>query len=209
MPTPPLQMLPPPTSSTFVRRARHPSSTSTIAGPGPGPHNSLRHPHRSHHHQHQRSGSISPGAGVGAGASAFGGAFGSGLSALPYPFQVVQTPGGTARAGWWVPPGEVEPERKAAATTLSDGARARHPMLGNATEATSASATAGAGAGANVQKGLGPPTMPRPTGSDGLVTGNIGDAPIGMAMGDAAANANANAPAPAAVDEDLPYFQPR
>ncbi|KAK0529852.1 hypothetical protein OC834_003515 [Tilletia horrida] len=36
----------------------------------------------------------------------------------PYPFQVVQTPGGTARAGWWIPKDEVPEERRRKARTV-------------------------------------------------------------------------------------------
>jgi len=36
----------------------------------------------------------------------------------PYPFQVVQTPGGTARAGWWIPKDEVPEERRKKARTV-------------------------------------------------------------------------------------------
>lgn len=40
---------------------------------------------------------------------------------LPYPFQIVQTPGGTARAGWWIPPEHVPLERRRGARRVSEG----------------------------------------------------------------------------------------
>jgi hypothetical protein len=50
------------------------------------------------------------------------------MSTVPYPFQVVQTPGGTARAGWWVPPEHVAPERRREAQRLSDGVATAVPL---------------------------------------------------------------------------------
>uniref|UniRef100_V5ER50 protein O-GlcNAc transferase n=2 Tax=Kalmanozyma brasiliensis (strain GHG001) TaxID=1365824 RepID=V5ER50_KALBG len=42
------------------------------------------------------------------------------MSPFPYPFQVVQTPGGTARAGWWVPVSEVAPDKRAKAVKIGE-----------------------------------------------------------------------------------------
>ncbi len=94
MPNPPLQMLPPPPSPSFRRK------------------NSRARPAA----RHLSTASISS-----TDSSDTANDFEPNvMSPFPYPFQVVQTPGGTARAGWWVPVSEVPEERRAKAITVGE-----------------------------------------------------------------------------------------
>ncbi len=95
MPNPPLQMLPPPPSPSFRRK------------------NSRARPAA----RHLSTASISSTDSTDT-ANDFEPNV---MSPFPYPFQVVQTPGGTARAGWWVPVSEVPEERRAKAITVGEG----------------------------------------------------------------------------------------
>ncbi|KAJ9478322.1 hypothetical protein PHBOTO_001870 [Pseudozyma hubeiensis] len=94
MPNPPLQMLPPPASPSFRRKQ------------------SRGYPWN----RHRPSASVSS-ANSGDASNDFEPNV---MSPFPYPFQVVQTPGGTARAGWWVPVSEVPPEKRAEAVKVGD-----------------------------------------------------------------------------------------
>ncbi|PWZ00641.1 hypothetical protein BCV70DRAFT_199909 [Testicularia cyperi] len=94
MPTPPLQMLPPPASPSFRHRQRRMRGGSWSRNADPTSTGALQ----------DSIGDDDAEPNV--------------MSPFPYPFQVVQTPGGTARAGWWVPPSEVSPDKKARATRL-------------------------------------------------------------------------------------------
>ncbi|SPO24803.1 related to UDP-N-acetylglucosaminyltransferase [Ustilago trichophora] len=94
MPNPPLQMLPPPASPSFRRKQSRGRSW-------------IRHPSSasvSSTDSGDTSNDFEPNV----------------MSPFPYPFQVVQTPGGTARAGWWVPVSEVPPEKRAKAVKIGD-----------------------------------------------------------------------------------------
>lgn len=94
MPNPPLQMLPPPASPSFRRKVSRGRSC-------------IRHPSSasiSSTDSGDTSNDFEPNV----------------MSPFPYPFQVVQTPGGTARAGWWVPVSEVSPEKRAKAVRVGD-----------------------------------------------------------------------------------------
>ena len=94
MPNPPLQMLPPPASPSFRRKQSRGRSW-------------IRHPSSasvSSTDSSDTSNDFEPNV----------------MSPFPYPFQVVQTPGGTARAGWWVPVSEVPPEKRAKAVKVGD-----------------------------------------------------------------------------------------
>ncbi|PWN50290.1 hypothetical protein IE53DRAFT_369041 [Violaceomyces palustris] len=118
MPTPPLQMLPPPVSPSFSRRhSRGRRSSSNNSSNGgfftPGSPTSTRP-------SHVFGGSEAEAASIRETEPNV-------MSPFPYPFQVVQTPGGTARAGWWVPPSEVSAERKAASTKLGRLSRGLPP----------------------------------------------------------------------------------
>ncbi|TKY86779.1 hypothetical protein EX895_004419 [Sporisorium graminicola] len=94
MPNPPLQMLPPPASPSF--RRKHSRGRSYIR-----------------HHSTASIGSTDSG-------DTSNDFEPNVMSPFPYPFQVVQTPGGTARAGWWVPVSEVAPERRAEAVKVGE-----------------------------------------------------------------------------------------
>ncbi|SNX83267.1 related to UDP-N-acetylglucosaminyltransferase [Melanopsichium pennsylvanicum] len=94
MPNPPLQMLPPPASPSFRRNQ------------------SLRRSWV----RHSSSASISSTDSID-NSNDFEPNV---MSPFPYPFQVVQTPGGTARAGWWVHVSEVSPEKRAKAVKIGD-----------------------------------------------------------------------------------------
>lgn len=94
MPNPPLQMLPPPASPSFRRKL-------------PRAHSWFRHRSSASASSFEctdTSNDFEPNV----------------MSPFPYPFQVVQTPGGTARAGWWVPVSEVPPERRAEAVKIGE-----------------------------------------------------------------------------------------
>ncbi|CAD6900755.1 unnamed protein product [Tilletia controversa] len=172
MPTPPLQMLPPPPSPGFHRMnsssARTPGGHSSVGTPlalvqqanrdGGFPFHSAANNSMSSasststNSTARRSRPPTPGsAGLNAGSSGIvamaplynnnnlSGASGTSSSTAafanvvghhtltgqprspfmyPYPFQVVQTPGGTARAGWWIPKDEVPEERRKKARTV-------------------------------------------------------------------------------------------
>lgn len=117
MPNPPLQMLPPPASPSFRRK-------QSRVRPW------MRHtsnPSISSTESSDTSYDYEPNV----------------MSPFPYPFQVVQTPGGTARAGWWVPVSEVPPEKRAKAvkvgdepTTSSRIAFPQHPKLESVPESS-------------------------------------------------------------------------
>lgn len=94
MPNPPLQMLPPPASPSFRRKMS--KGPSYIRHPSSASISSTDSGHTSN--------DFEPNV----------------MSPFPYPFQVVQTPGGTARAGWWVPVSEVSPEKRAKAVRIGD-----------------------------------------------------------------------------------------
>ncbi|KAE8227248.1 hypothetical protein CF319_g268 [Tilletia indica] len=170
MPTPPLQMLPPPPSPGFIRMNSSGARSAT-----PGGHSSVGTPlalvqqatrdggFPFHSMSSASSGSTSstsrrsrpptpgsaglngnPGASssltamaplhinnAGSGPSSSAAAFANVIGnhhtltgqprspfMYPYPFQVVQTPGGTARAGWWIPKDEVPEERRKKARTV-------------------------------------------------------------------------------------------
>ncbi|CEH13751.1 O-linked N-acetylglucosamine transferase OGT [Ceraceosorus bombacis] len=128
MPTPPLQMLPPPTSPIHARRGGGVDLPTT-------PFLSSSKDSRGHHSiAHSVVGS--PGL----------------SSTLPYPFQVVQTPGGTARAGWWVPPEHVAPNKRKEVEKLSEGALVAPRLTPSlaATTSSSSSTSSAASEGANV-----------------------------------------------------------
>ncbi|EPQ28914.1 uncharacterized protein PFL1_03715 [Pseudozyma flocculosa PF-1] len=91
MPTPPLQMLPPPVSPSFRKRR-------------------TRGKYWLPHHSRLASHSLDDESAGGDGG--IDESQPNMMSAVPYPFQVVQTPGGTARPGWWVPPSEVSSEQQ-------------------------------------------------------------------------------------------------
>ncbi|KAN0063226.1 hypothetical protein ACQY0O_004390 [Thecaphora frezii] len=90
MPTPPLQMLPPPASPSF--RKRRTGGKYWL-------------PHHSRLASRGLNGGRQDGSDIDESQPNM-------MSAFPYPFQVVQTPGGTARPGWWVPPSEVATEQQ-------------------------------------------------------------------------------------------------
>ena len=107
MPNPPLQMLPPPASPSFRRKQSR--SRPWL--------------------RHQSTASVSS-TDSGDTSNDFEPNV---MSPFPYPFQVVQTPGGTARAGWWVPVSEVAPERRAKAVKVGEEPSASSALgFGNA-----------------------------------------------------------------------------
>ncbi|KAK0553606.1 hypothetical protein OC846_002447 [Tilletia horrida] len=169
MPTPPLQMLPPPPSPGFARsnstRSGTPGGMSSLGTPlalvqqatrdGGFPFHTSGNPVATSAGSgstasHRRSRPPTPGsatgtasgatssvsgipamaplaAGGGASAAAFAQVIGQNHTLTgqprspfiyPYPFQVVQTPGGTARAGWWIPKDKVPEERRKKARTV-------------------------------------------------------------------------------------------
>lgn len=121
MPTPPLQMLPPtsPNSNRNGFPFQPPSSSNYNYF-----NNSTRRTSKHKVHNRNQSGSTSSST-----SRSSNGGNGSGGRNHSYPFQVVQTPGGTARAGWWVPTSEVDSEKKSQSTLLSGGRISRTPRL--------------------------------------------------------------------------------
>ncbi|CBQ71837.1 related to UDP-N-acetylglucosaminyltransferase [Sporisorium reilianum SRZ2] len=117
MPNPPLQMLPPPASPSFRRKQSR--TRSYIHHPSSASVSSTD--------SADTTNDFEPNV----------------MSPFPYPFQVVQTPGGTARAGWWVPISEVAPERRAEAIKVGEEPQASFAKaagLDSVTQATSAAA---------------------------------------------------------------------